>query len=126
MYILEFHERPMTANKYRTLHYHARADYDRRWRQAGHWMAKAAKVPCCEAIGIDVEVVWKRPSGPDIAACAETVKAIKDGIVDAEVIVDDRSPYIVWETYHDPVRGEADLLRIILTPTNPGRRQGWE
>ncbi len=117
MYILDFPERPTTSNKYRTLHYHARADYDRRWRQAGFVMAKEAKVPPCEMVGIDIEVTWKRPPGPDIGACHATVKAIKDGIVDAGVLPDDRSPYIVWECYHDPVKGKADLLRIILTPT---------
>lgn len=113
---IEHPERPITANKYRTLHHHERADYDERVRGEIHWLARKARLPK----GVDEILVTAHPivrrgtTRADAAACAPTVKAAIDGLVDHGFIPDDGPDHVRGVMFVAPAFGDADRLVLVL------------
>ena len=111
-WILSHNERPITANRYRMLHYQARARYDKSWRAAFFALAKEARVPALQVIEITVQKVQAKGTLSDTMAEAPVVKAAIDGLVDAGVIPDDTGKHLAAVTFLPPVKGDKDTLTL--------------
>lgn len=107
-------ERPLPMNAYRRLHPHARARYDRGWRHAFGWLARAAKVPPLTRVVITVAQTCRRPPLPDVGASFPTAKAAIDGLVDVGVLPDDSPAHLKALTFVAPERGEEDRFLLIV------------
>jgi crossover junction endodeoxyribonuclease RusA len=113
---IEHLERPLTMNKYRTLHYHPRADYDARIRGEIAWLAKSARMPRnLDGILVTAHPIVRRGTTlPDVGACFPTVKAAIDGLVDIGVIPDDKPDHLRGLVFVAPTRGDHDALVLIV------------
>ena len=105
---LTHYARPMTANKYRTLHHQVRLRYDREWREAFFALALEAKVPPLKAIRVIVQQTQAKGLLPDPMSCTAAVKAGVDGLVDAGVIPDDTGIYFRSVVFLPPEKAEMD------------------
>lgn len=112
MWVIEIPGLPVTENAHRRMHFHARSDYSLVWKHAAHTLARAAKVPRLEAMHIVVRPQIKRLPKPDVAACASTVKACVDGLVDAGVVVDDDPTHHLSTLFMAATKGPTDCLVI--------------
>lgn len=97
-------------NVHRTLHFRARADDDKSWREAFGWLAKVEKVPSLDRIEVVAMPLHSNNRRQDVAACAPAVKAAIDGLVDARVIPDDTDAYLASVTFLPAVVGDDDGL----------------
>ena len=113
-WILTHYARPMTANKYRTLHHQVRLRYDREWREAFFALALEAKVPPLEAIRVTAQQTQAKGKLPDPMSCTAAVKAGVDGLVDAGVIPDDTGEYLRSVVFVPAVREDKDSLMMII------------
>jgi hypothetical protein len=104
--------RPTTMNVHRTLHFRARADDDKSWREAFGWLAKVEKVPHLDRIEVVVLPLHKDNRRQDVAACAPAAKAAIDGLVDAGVIPDDTDRHLASVTFLPAVVGDDDGLVV--------------
>lgn len=111
-------------NKYRVLHYRARAAYDRSWRSTFMLLANHARIPAQSAITVTVAQTCKHHSLPDIGANYPTAKAAIDGLVDAGVIPDDDPAHLVYLGFAAPERGDEDRLILIIEPAPPSSPSG--
>ncbi len=108
-------ERPWTVNAERRWHYHKRAQMVRDARQRWAYLWKLSRVPKLNRIDIEVEpliVSWK--SAPDVAACAGTVKAAIDALVDVGKIPDDSAAHLRSVRFWAPTVGDVEGLRITV------------
>jgi crossover junction endodeoxyribonuclease RusA len=115
-YELVHEARPKPMNEYRTLHFRARASYDKEWRQAFLAVTKRARVPKMPG-GIIVSVVQTCRRGtplPDPLAEAPTVKAAIDGIVDAGVIPDDTGEWVRSIAFVPAIHSDRDRLILLI------------
>ena len=109
-------ERPMTMNEYRTLHFRARAKYDKQLRQRFAWLAIQARAPK----GLDRIIVTAAPyvrrgtTLPDVGACFPAVKAAIDGLVDFGVIPNDTPDHLSAITFVAPVHHDHDSLLLFV------------
>jgi len=110
--MIEVPGRPVTENAARRMHFHARAAYVRLWRYAAFALAKEAKIPALLAMHVVVRPVVKRRPWPDVAACASTIKACIDGLVDAGVVPDDDPTHHLSTLFLAPTIGPSDCLMI--------------
>jgi len=113
---LEHEGRPKPANEYRRLHHHARADYDREWRQVFWALAKRARVPKMPT-GVMVTVVQTCRRGtplPDTGAAGPTAKAAIDGLVDAGIIPDDGPDWVRALVFVAPCHADRDRLVLLI------------
>lgn len=112
---VEHDERPLPANAYRVLHWRKRAAYDKAWRNAFGWRARQARVPkLAAAIVTVVQTCREGTTLPDVAACAETVKAAVDGLVDVGVIPNDDPKHLLAITFVAPSHADKDRLVLIV------------
>ncbi|MER7707191.1 hypothetical protein ABTX81_30360 [Kitasatospora sp. NPDC097605] len=98
------------------LHWAVRARRVREIRDAARWMARHNKVPRLARARIDVVVHPKpRASRFDPHNWGPSAKAAIDGLVDAGVLPDDSSAYLVASEVRagDPVRGGR--LDLVIT-----------
>ena len=112
VWVLTFPGRPMIQNKYRNLHRYARAAYDKQWRHDGFILARKARIPLLETCSVVVTPTTRTKVQADTAACAATVKAIIDGMVDAGVLVDDTGAHLYEITFRAPVKTGVDSLVV--------------
>jgi crossover junction endodeoxyribonuclease RusA len=116
---LSWNQMPAVENAHRTMHYRARAEYDRTWRQAFALLAREARLPTGLA-AVTVDVTHERPnrrSLPDPAACAPSAKAALDGLVDYGLIPDDGPEHVHSVTFRVAVTGRHALtIRIEPVP----------
>lgn len=102
--------RPTTMNVHRTLHFRARAEDDKSWREVFAWLAKVEKVPQLQRIEVVAMPLHANNRRQDVAACAPAVKAAVDGLVDARVIPDDTDAHLASVTFLPAVVGDDDGL----------------
>lgn len=107
--------RPLLSNH--RLHHMEKARQVKAWREAGCVLARAARIP--KLSSVDVECWGRYPTRrtPDVDAVAPCLKAVLDGIVDANVLVDDKPPFVRSITYRMPqvVRDAPAALVVTLT-----------
>lgn len=114
---VKFDARPWTANQDMKLHHQERARRVLEWRNAFKYLARAAKVPRLERVGITVQPFYRRTTGkyPDPSSCAPAAKAAIDGLVDASVVPDDGPRYVAWVKYLPAVMGApTDALAVTV------------
>lgn len=130
---LTYHSRPWTHNTERgrggtrTGHWSYRAALTKEWREAFFILAKKEKVPHMDAIHVDVYQSCKKGRMPDTGACAPAVKAAVDGLVDANVILDDTHTYVKSIRYWAPEkdRDKEDCLTLRISDASLERDMGW-
>ena len=108
-------ERPWTVNEERRWHFHKRAQMVRDARERWAYLWKLSKVPKLDEIDVEVEPILKNwRSAPDVAACAGTVKAAIDALVDIKIIADDSAKYVRSVRFWAPTIGETQGLRLTV------------
>lgn len=104
---------PLTMNQ--RLHYRVKAKLTKEIRDAAFLLAKHHKVPKhCGRIRVTLVYHPTDRRRRDAINLAPTLKAIEDGLVDAQVVPDDTPTYIdpVMPIIADPVKG-GRLLAVI-------------
>jgi hypothetical protein len=119
---LAYHQRPLTINKERTLHHHARAKIMREWKSAFIQECIDKNLPKGLArIGIEVLPIHSTRAVTDASNVLPALKAACDGIVggkkhDGYGVVEDDSPeFLPWVLFYGGVysKGENCLwLRV--------------
>jgi len=109
-YSLEFNERPWTTNSERAGNRWERAALVKTWRQAFKLLAKSEKIPPLVWAHVTVEPFQKGGVLQDVASCNPAVKAAIDGVVDAEVLIDDSPKYLKSITFLPPKKGKNSLV----------------
>jgi crossover junction endodeoxyribonuclease RusA len=84
--------RPLSLND--RMHHMAKARKVREYRDAAHWVIKAAKVPACEKVRVTVIYRPRDNRRRDPLNLVATLKACEDGMVDAGVVPDDNPEYV--------------------------------
>ena len=112
VWVISVPGRPVTENAFRRMHFHARSDYSLQWKHAAEVLAREAKIPSLESMHIIVRPFVTRRPFPDVAACASTVKACIDGLVDAKVVPDDDPSHHLSTLFLAAAIGESNCLRI--------------
>jgi hypothetical protein len=68
-----------------------------------------------EPVKIEVLVSYRRKPMSDTGNCFPHAKAIVDGIVDAQAIVDDDPAHVAELTFQAPVLGTKDRIVVVVT-----------
>ena len=86
------------------------------WREDAAWTVKAKRLKPLE--GPVTIHVYPQTSGrlTDCASCVLAVKGIVDGLVDANLLVDDSPKYVEAITFHSPRKAKQDGLTITIYP----------
>jgi len=117
---LAYRSRPMTANANNRKHHHARAADVRLWREAFWGLALEAKVGRCQRVRLTVRPYLRGNRAMDTDACAPSVKAAIDGLVDARVVPNDGPGHIEAVLILPPVLGaERDEFTITIEEVPP-------
>jgi hypothetical protein len=107
-----YEAKPVTLNKWRTLHYMQCSKIRREWREAFHYLYLANP----QAFrGEQVEIIVEhevKGRWQDPVSCAECFKAALDGLVDGGMIVDDSPEYVRSVTFMMPVKTGRDALTL--------------
>ena len=107
--------RPLTVNAVAKLHRQQWATHTRQVRETWAWLAIAAQVPHLERARVTVTPLHRdRRSPQDVAACAPEAKAAIDGLVDAGVLDDDNSEFLVELAFRPPDVCGLDGLRLTI------------
>lgn len=117
-YRIQILGKPHLMNQLARSHWRQNADSTRLYRQLAKIETLNAKIPPLKECYIAVRHHVKKASKgrpPDPLACAPSVKAIIDGIVDAKVLKDDSGKYIRGIEFLPIVEGDRDALEIIIT-----------
>lgn len=113
---LRYPQRPLLENQL-SAHgsYHQRAAMRAEWRQAFRILAMQHHIPSLDRIRVTVEHT-KAGKGkvPDVCACAPSVKAAIDGLVDAGVIPDDGPAHLVAVEFLAPTRGTEHAVSLTI------------
>lgn len=109
--------RPLSLND--RMHWMLKAKHTRQWREATLVLARAARIPSCERVKIELFYTPRDGRARDPLNLVATLKACEDGIVDAKVIPDDSAlhhtsvmPVI---TEPGPVRARGNRLWLVVT-----------
>lgn len=84
--------RPLSLND--RVNRYARAKAVREYREAACWLAKAAKIPPCRVIRLVLVYVPRDRRRRDATNLVATLKAVEDGLVDAQVVPDDTPQHV--------------------------------
>jgi len=106
-------QRPLSLND-RDI-WQVRMGKTRPWRKAAATLARAAKIPRCQRITVELYFTPPDRRVRDPINLIPCVKAVEDGLVDAKVIPDDRG---AWHTSVMPVITPKGPLR-------PGGNRFW-
>lgn len=108
-------ERPWTVNEERRWHFYKRATMVKDARIRWCYLWKLSKIPKLDQIDVEVEPILKNwRSAPDAVACAGTVKAAIDALVDIKIIADDSAKYVRSVRFWAPTIGETQGLRLTV------------
>lgn len=102
-------KRPWTFNEERAGNRFKRAKLTKEWRNDFCLMAKAQQIPLLTSAIITATPYQKSGRLQDVAACVPAVKAAIDGLVDAEVFLDDSPQHVVAVMFKPAQRGEPAL-----------------
>ena len=107
--------RVRSLNSERSAHWSKRAKDAENWREAFYWLGVQNRVRF-SSVHVTAEIIQKKP----LADCGNglpSIKAAIDGLVDAQVIVDDSPQYVKSITMFAPrvpQPGEVESLTITL------------
>ena len=117
---LAYRSRPLTANRANRANRYARAAAVALWREAFWGLALEAKVARCQRVRITARAHLRGLRSIDTDACAPSVKAAIDGLVDARVIPDDGPGHVEAVLLLPPVLGaERDEFTITIEEGPP-------
>lgn len=106
-------QKPLTANKIRTYHYHKVATNMRAWKESFYWLHK--QNPHVFDTPIVVTVTHETKGRlPDVGSCMHTVKAAIDGLVLAGMIPDDNPKWLHAITFLAPKKTGRDALSLTI------------
>jgi hypothetical protein len=116
---IEYLARPVTMNSTRSrTHWSVQREHVTEWRTAGWGLAKQAKIPHLERARFEVV-----PFGPgraqDPANCAPSVKAMIDGLIDANILDDDDGEHVAAITFLPWKRERKVGLRLTIYELAP-------
>jgi len=111
MTVLEFRyqARPWTINEERAGNRSKRAKQTKKWREVFCYLAKMQNAPTLTDCTITVTPFQKKGRMQDVAACVPAVKAARDGLVDASVLIDDAPQHLKAIMFKQPEKGEPGL-----------------
>ena len=99
-------------------HWRVKADKVKQWRDAAHVLAKAARIPPCRRIRVELHYVPATAQRRDPDNLVAAYKPLCDGLVDAKVVADDTEFYVerVFPLIHPAQRTmpTANAPRFIL------------
>lgn len=103
----------LSANQ--RLHWAVRAKRVKALRQWAGFEARRLEMPKAERVAVSV---WVHP-GPrtrrlDPPNYADTVKAVIDGVVDAEVLPDDTGKHVIAVTYREGARWPRTTVEVLF------------
>jgi hypothetical protein len=106
----------LTANRQRTQSHHTWGPMNKATRQASCVLARKAKVPRLEQVGIEVQPVQTKGVLADPGAHAPTAKAVIDGLVDAGVLEDDSGKVVAYLQMWAPWKGPEEGIYVSVVP----------
>lgn len=96
--------RPLTHNAAKELHPAAAQRERQAWRNASATLARQVRIPKLACVEITVQAHYPdRRSWPDPDGIYPSVKGIIDGLVQAQVLPDDRGEFVRCVAYMRPV-----------------------
>lgn len=109
----------MTVNGSHSMHWSARAQIVKTWREDFGWLALSSRVRVDAPVGIEINVI-QRPAGgiADQAGHALLAKAAIDGLVDGKVLRADNGACVLWSRFWAPSRDlhiPKGKVKLILT-----------
>lgn len=107
-----YEAKPITLNKYRTLHHRVWGPINKEWRTAFFYLAKRNLVQFTGLVDVVVRHEVKKGVLADTSAIVACYKAGQDGCKDAGVIVDDSPKYVRNVTFLRPEKSDKDALSI--------------
>lgn len=119
-YDLTYDKRPWTHNDERGGHHNDLSHWSKlsplkvEWREAYKLLAKQAKIPHYDKIGLEVRQYCRTEQMPDTGNNYGAVKSAIDGLVDAQVIDDDDGRYVRYIFTYAPEKGPKDALTITV------------
>lgn len=100
-------------------HWRVRALKTAEWRKATHLLARAARIPRCDRVSIELFYTPRDDRARDPLNLVASLKACEDGIVDAQVIADDDSRHhtsvMPVITARGPARRSGNRLWLVVT-----------
>lgn len=106
--------RPWTTNSERRGNRYQRATNTKEWRELAFYAARSANPPTITDATAIVDV-WLKGRLQDCGACHPSVKALIDGLVDANVLHDDTGEHLTMISFKAPQRAKSDGLAVHLT-----------
>jgi hypothetical protein len=104
----------LTHNKERALHHMERARIVKLWRRSAKVWAQVCKTPRFASAEVAVLIEQAKGKLADPGAHAPVIKACIDGLVDANVLLDDTGEYVTAVKYLPVVKGPKDQVTIGL------------
>jgi len=109
----------MTVNGSHTMHWSARAQIIKTWREDFGWLGLSSRIRVAETVGIEINVVQRSSGGlADQAGHALLAKAAIDGLVDGKVLRADDGAHVAWSRFWAPSRDThipKGRVKLILT-----------
>ncbi len=100
-------------------HWRVKAAKTKEWRDAATTLARAAKIPPCRRITVQLMYTPRDDRPRDPLNLVASLKACEDGLVDARVIPDDSSRYhtsvMPQITRKGPARPKGNRLWLVVT-----------
>lgn len=104
---------PLSLNH--RMNWQQKARITKPWRDAAHVLARAARIPACQRVRIELFYTPRDDRPRDPLNLVASLKPVEDGIVDAGVIPDDSA------------RHHESVMPVITPkgPTRPGGNRLW-
>jgi crossover junction endodeoxyribonuclease RusA len=85
-------------------HWAVKMKHVKEWRDAAHVLARAAKIPNCRRIKVELHYVPRTNQRRDPDNLVASLKPLVDGLVDAGVVADDTEAFVErsWPVIHRP------------------------
>jgi hypothetical protein len=114
--VIEVVGAPFTVNAERSMNPYQRAARVKAWRTGAWAVAKERQLErILFPVSVEAMPISTRRSGrQDVGACMPAVKAIIDGLVDAEVLPGDGADVVTSLTFYAPAPGDVDAVRVLL------------
>lgn len=106
---LVYKARPWTLNEERSGNRFQRAKRTKEWREAFRVLALSYALPTLTNCIVTITPFQPKGRMQDVAACVPAAKAAIDGLVDAQVLLDDAPMHLKAIVFKQPIKGEAAL-----------------
>ena len=107
--------RPMSLNQERTMNFYTVGKVTKTWREAAYWLAKEAKIPRLNrARFVAIPLHATAASPQDAGNCLPAVKAMIDGLVQAQILEDDGPAFVTSIELRAPIVCGEDGLELVV------------